>query len=50
MSEITMCVNKDCSLRNKCYRATATPDPLWQSYSKYEPKNGECDHFWDNRK
>lgn len=50
MADITMCVNKDCPLRNKCYRATAKADPLWQSYSKYEPQNGKCDCFWDNRK
>ena len=32
-----------------CYRATAKPDPYWQSFCVYEYKNGKCDYFWDNR-
>ena len=45
MSDITMCLNKDCPLRHKCYRATAKPDPLWQSYCKYECKDGNATVF-----
>lgn len=48
MPDITMCENKKCPLRNKCYRATATPDPYWQSFCVFEYKGGKCDNFWDN--
>ena len=50
MADITMCENKTCPLRNKCYRATAKPDPYWQSFCVYKYKDGKCDYFWDNRK
>lgn len=49
MPDITMCLNKDCLLRMKCYRFTAMPTPDWQSYAEYKPVNGECDRFWDNK-
>ena len=48
MPDITLCANKNCPLKDKCYRFTATPDPLWQSYADFEPVKGKCDHFWDN--
>jgi len=35
MPDITMCSNSNCPQRNSCYRAQATPNPLWQSYSLY---------------
>lgn len=48
MPDITMCANKNCPLKDKCYRFTATPDPLWQSYADFKPVNGKCEDFWDN--
>lgn len=50
MADITICENKTCPLRAICYRATAKPDPYWQSFCKFEYKDGKCDYFWDNRK
>ena len=51
--DITCCVNEDCPLKQKCYRATAK----WsenQSVQKFEYENNKgkitCDWFWDNKK
>lgn len=56
MPDITMCVNKQCPLRSKCYRYRAVPDG-WQSFAKFEPSNKafggygdtvlDCDYFWE---
>lgn len=50
MADITMCNGKDCSLKETCYRFTATPNTHRQSYFIEAPiKNGECEHFWNNK-
>lgn len=56
MVDLTMCVNKNCPLRSKCYRYRAVPS-AWQSFAKFEPKNKpfggygdkvlDCEHFWE---
>lgn len=38
MPDITLCTNDDCPLKDSCYRHTAKPDPIWQSYAHFEPK------------
>ena len=43
-----MCNNSNCKLKEDCYRFTATPNPHRQSYGGFKPKDGECDHFWEN--
>ncbi len=43
MADITMCQNHLCAMRNNCYRFTATPTPLRQSYAVFIPKYGQCD-------
>lgn len=49
MPDITMCANVDCTLKKYCYRATADPSPVWQSYAGFTQQNdGSCEHFWDN--
>lgn len=35
MPEVTMCINKKCPLKDKCFRFTATPKPYWQSYADF---------------
>jgi len=50
-SDISMCMNDTCPLRETCYRFKATPEPLYQAYAgfKYETKeDGEvyCDGYW----
>lgn len=48
MPDISMCLNKNCPLRMKCYRYTAIPDD-WQSFCGFAPdQTGKCDYFWDN--
>lgn len=48
MPDITMCINDQCPLKNKCYRATAAPGPR-QSFARFLPEveNGEvvCENF-----
>lgn len=46
MSDITMCLNKSCQMRDACYRFTARPCPYRQGYGEFAPVNGGCDGFW----
>ena len=48
MPDISMCNNSNCKLKEDCYRFTATPNPHRQSYGGFKPKDGECNHFWEN--
>jgi len=46
MPDITLCRNKDCPLKDICYRYRAVPDPVWQSYFDPQPPESEnCEHF-----
>lgn len=47
MSDISMCLNKECPKKNDCYRFRAIPHPTYQSYAdfKYDSING-CEAFW----
>lgn len=51
MPDITMCKNKNCTLRHECFRFTATPTPYRQSYFVENPqqKDGSCNEFWSNK-
>jgi hypothetical protein len=42
MPDITMCKNKECSLRDKCYRFMSKPS-MYQSYADF--KHGSCEYF-----
>jgi hypothetical protein len=50
--DITMCLEKKCPIKRKCYRHIAKPDK-WQSYfvevhfEKGLGKSGKCEYFWD---
>lgn len=54
MPDITMCVNKQCPLRRRCYRYRAVPG-TWQSYALFEPQErvgspvyaADCYEFWE---
>ena len=48
MPDITMCVNKTCPVRGKCYRYMAIPSSHnRQSYAMFKPDDtGECEAFW----
>lgn len=50
MPDITMCKNKDCPLKDKCYRFTAEPS-MRQFYFTENPSRinkgkFECSMFW----
>lgn len=48
MPDITMCSGDNCPLKEKCYRYTANPNDLRQSYFMESPyKNDGCEHFLD---
>lgn len=56
-ADITMCQNHDCPLKMQCYRYTAKPNQLWQSYFmnpeqllKIEKGIAKCDYFWHSGK
>jgi len=42
MADITMCSNKACPLRARCYRAMARVSPLWQSWKEYDKDEDNC--------
>lgn len=51
MPDICMCKGKNCPIKDKCYRHTASP-AFWQSWfvgSHYNKKAGECQYFIERR-
>jgi hypothetical protein len=49
MPDISMCTAHSCPMKEQCYRYTATPSPMWQTYADFSPdENGECDYFYQN--
>lgn len=49
MADITMCEGKNCTLKESCYRFTATPNKYRQSYFTNPPYsflNKSCDMYW----
>ena len=49
MPDISMCLNNECPLKEKYYRFMADPSD-WQSFSRFDPKNGKCENFIKLRK
>jgi len=50
MPDVSMCMNEECPLKEKCYRFTATPNERIQSYGMFEPdKEGKCDYYLNNK-
>lgn len=48
MTDISMCLGGDCTLKNDCYRYRAIPNEYRQSMFRKPPyKDGGCDKFWD---
>jgi hypothetical protein len=47
MPDITMCDDRNCGIRNKCYRFRAIPDEWRQSYFRGSVRkpNEPCKHF-----
>lgn len=47
MPDITMCNGNGCPKKDSCYRFTAKPNELWQSYFMDIPyKDNDCDSYW----
>ena len=47
MADSTMCMGRDCPLRDDCFRYRATPEPENQTYFMSPPfKDGACEMFW----
>jgi len=49
MPDISMCRNKECPLKEQCYRFKATPND-YQYYSDFEYKGGNCEYFMEIQK
>ena len=51
MPDISMCRSNTCSLKDNCYRFTATPSLFRQAYAdfKYNEETKNCNHYWDNK-
>jgi hypothetical protein len=48
-ADITKCGDTTCKAYEKCYRAQAKDNDLWQSYYSGSPRqddNKSCDMFW----
>jgi hypothetical protein len=52
MPDISMCNNKQCKFKEECYRFTATPDKIWQTYGVFDfkDKTSMDTFFWKNGK
>ena len=51
MPDISMCVNKECTLKETCYRFTAKPSEFRQSYGSFKPEeDGTCRGYWKTDK
>lgn len=47
MPDITKCPGEGCSVREKCYRFTATANQDYQSWmATPSPSGEECEYFW----
>ena len=51
MPDITLCRNHKCEAKYKCYRFTAIPDDIAQSYFAGEVgKDENCEYFMADKK
>ena len=50
MPDISMCNNKKCKFKKECYRFTATPSEVYQTYAEFncKDKEGIDTFFWKN--
>ena len=52
MPDITMCKGDGCPMKETCYRFTAKPSDLRQSYFMNAPikEDNTCEYYWPNEK
>jgi len=49
MPDICKCNDKDCEIKDKCYRYWSEPSYM-QSYFAESPRKGyECEHYWERQ-
>lgn len=50
MPDISMCKNEECKFKNECYRFTATPSEVYQTYGDFNCKDKTAidTFFWKN--
>lgn len=46
MPDITMCANKDCPIKETCYRFKAIPSEFRQSWNNFNYDKG-CEYYWE---
>ena len=47
MADISMCSNKECTLKETCYRQKAYKNKYLQAYGSFkQDDNGKCDYYW----
>ena len=50
MPDISKCANKDCPMRNMCYRYRVKPSEFMQTYADFKPAYAgnivQCTAFW----
>ena len=47
MSDISMCANETCTLKESCWRFNAPVNEYRQSYGDFKQKEDlTCDHYW----
>ena len=51
MPDISMCQNKECNFKKDCYRFTAKPDEVCQTYGEFNCKDKVAidTFFWSNK-
>ena len=47
MPDFSMCLNKDCPIKEKCYRFMARPDHQYQSYTSFNYNEEGCHFFYE---
>lgn len=46
MPDVTMCLGKDCPLKETCYRYKAKPDEYQYYFMEAPFKDKECNYYW----
>lgn len=50
MADLTMCTDKDCPLKDKCYRFNALVNEYRQAYFAEKVREWDkCDYFYDRQ-
>lgn len=52
MADISKCNGNNCTLKDTCYRFTATSNPHWQTFGVFsqDETTGKCEYYWKDVK